>query len=412
MKITFLKFMTLAGILALTGCSSEEIIDGATSGMSLQPGENLVKISLTSTTTRSPRPIGSTEADNNIDRIAFKLVSTTSGVMTDAPIEGVYTTENGTNTPSGYTVQDNVIKLPDLQNEVTVYIRFSTMMDEGRYNIVAYGYNSDGNEGFPYTMAAATSSDTDYMPISCTVESDDVVEEIFAGYCTVYVNQYGKFTARPEINMKRQVAALLAYMGDVPAYVGTTKVATVVISTYASITGFKIPAAYLSSPIYNGIFGDMSGNTRVNLLEFSLADASNYNYADPGETYTFSGGEGEKYILAEGMEEIDGLVCADNTLFGSCFLLPYGGTFDLSGDEKAPLNIEYLDENGNTILRAPLKSGGVTNYGICCNYIYSIGTKGSEEEPGTPADINEASGFSDMELYITEDWDNTVSLIK
>lgn len=190
MKITFLKFMTLAGILALTGCSSEEIIDGATSGVSLESGENLVKISLTSTTTRSPRPIGGTEADNNIDRIAFKHVSTTSGDMTDAPIEGVYTRRTVRTLPSGYTVQDNVIMLPDLQNEVTVYIRFSTMMDEGRYNIVAYGYNSDGNEGFPYTMTAATTSDTDYMPISCTVESDDVVEEIFAGYCTVYVNQY------------------------------------------------------------------------------------------------------------------------------------------------------------------------------------------------------------------------------
>lgn len=411
MKINFLKSTMLAGILVLTGCSSEEIIDGATSGMSLQPGENLVKISLTSTTTRSPRPIGSTEADNNIDRIAFKLVSTTTGDMTDAPIEGVYTTENGDKNPSGYTVQDNVIKLPE-QNEVTVYIRFSTTMAEGRYNIVAYGYNSDGNaDGFPYTMAAATSS-TEYMPISCTVGADDVVEEIFAGYCTVYVNQHGKFTTQPVINMKRQVAALLAYMGDVPAYVGTTKVAKVVISTYASITGFKIPAAYLSSATDNGIFGDKSGTTRVNLLEFTLTGASNYRTASPGATYTFSGDAGERYLLADGMAEIEDLVCADHTLFGSCFLLPYGGTFDLSGSGKAPLNIEYLDEAGNTILLAPLKNGGDMGYKICCNYIYSIGSKTSVEEAGTPANIDEASGFSDMELSITENWDNTVSLIK
>lgn len=402
----------LAGILALTSCSSEEIIDGATSGMSLQPGENLVKISLTSTTTRSPRPIGSTEADNNIDRIAFKLVSTTTGDMTDAPIEGVYSEENGDKNPSGYTVQDNVINLPE-QNEVTVYIRFSTTMAEGRYNIVAYGYNSDSNaDGFPYTMAASASSSTDYMPISCTVGADDVVEEIFAGYCTVYVNQHGKFTTQPEINMKRQVAALLAYMGDVPAYVGTTKVAKVVISTYASITGFKIPAAYLNPATDNGIFGDKSGATRVNLLEFTLTGASNYNYADPGETYTFSGSEGERYLLADGMAEIEGLVCDDHTLFGSCFLLPYGGTFDLSGSGKAPLNIEYLDENENTILLAPLKNGGDMNYKICCNYIYSIGTKASVGDAGTPAGIDEVSGFSDMELSITEEWDNTVSLIK
>lgn len=460
MKKNYLKLAAFAIMMALTtACTNEVIVvqEGEPgNSLTLGPGEDVIEISLTNTSnTRAARPITSSEATNNINRIAFKFLDNNGTDLTAAEIAGIKIAEvideKGEKiTNGGYTVdkENNVLKLEnDFEpgDANVIHIKFAGLENgKGKsIRLIAYGYNVD---------EAAANSETDKFPyenitfgqkgeagaklLSCDASNATAIEEVFAG-CDdetgetfVTINQHDRFTSIPEITLKRQVAALLVYFKEAPVFVDNKRVEKITVSTRYQGTGFYFPAALLGqeNSIYNGKGNDP--DNWVHYLTFDMKKADGYDSKKfkSGDTYTFSSGknEGKKYLLAEEMNEIEELECVDNTLFGSCFLLPFEGYRDYYNTNSAghaTLNICYwttTDEGTESLItRIPLTNGQPTgtgsdntnnlyNYGIHCNNFYYIGTKktaGNDGDDDDPTSIDEPTGWEHAAIGIENDFD-------
>lgn len=430
MKVNVLKYAGLAAMMMLAACTNEVIESPGENGLGLGQGEDVIQISLSNTaSTRAARPIGSSEALNNVNRIAFKFLTSGTTENSEITLEGVIDGEG--KAIAGYTVEGNVLKLPDSYNGAEIKVKFSNMT-EGAYKIIAYGYNyssTDASDAFPYTMALATDKGDNSL---YKVTGVTTVQEIFAG-CNegtfVGVNQFGKFESVPTITLTRQVAGLLAYFKNAPIFVNNTKVAKVTVSSKAKVEGFYFPASMISGssfkPEYNGANpaeGDWHQTDYIHLLSFDMSKASNYSdeHLDNGDCYKFN----DSYLLADGMTEIEGLKCQANTLFGSRFLIPFPAyaDFHVGNYNCATLNICYWDATGKMILSVPLRNGGDEKpldgsaeyqYGIKCNNFYSIGKKTETGDGGTdePIDIQEPTGYDYANVSISDDWENSHDLI-
>lgn len=436
MKVNILKPAVLAAVTVLAACTNEVIESSGNNDLTLGQGEDVIRISLSNTTaTRAARPISSSEAKNNVNRLAFRFLTNGHEEVQYITLDGVIDEEGQMETE--YKVNGNVLELPDTYTGSEIRVKFSGLK-EGVYKILVYGYNytsgTDGEDAFPYDISL---HDSEYL-LKC--ENVTTVQEIFAGSNQngttdeyVKVNQHDKFTTPPTIKLERQVAGLLAYFKEAPVFVNNTKVAKVTVSSKATITGFYMPAALMPGSQlqpsnnmrgseYNGIYTDgWAGSTWVNYLTFDMSKATNYNdtHLDNGDYYKF-----KQYLLADETAEISGLVCNENTLFGSCFLLafPAYNDFSIKG-QCATLNICYWDENGDLILSVPLRSGGSENdaltansyqYAIKCNNFYSIGTKKTGDNSDgndNPISIDESTGYDYANVSISSDWENTHGLI-
>lgn len=449
MKKNYLKFAAFAIMMALTACTSEVIEvsnpDTLSSNLTLGPGEDIVRINLTNTvSTRAARPISNSKADNNINRIAFKFLTSGGSEVTGITLEEVIDPSSGKKI-EGYNVVDNVLQLPTtLEDEGSINIKFSNLGENTSYRIIAYGYNydteKDKQDAFPYldnnnneNIKIGQKDNSGNYLLKCeNLGTTTAIQEIFSGATNKYigVNQHGKFEEVPQITMKRQVAALLVYFKDAPVFVNNEKVTKITVSTRYKGTGFYFPASLLNNPTYNGIGDDAPNelnNGWVHYLTFDMSKADDYNNTQykSGDTYTFSNnkGTGEKYLLANETEPIADLKCQDNTLFGSCFLLPFEGYrdyYNASNAGHATLNICYWTTQNGTeslITRIPLKyredNKDTYDYGILCNNFYHIGKKTTtglpdpenpdeEDEKDEPTSIDEPTGWDYATVTIEE----------
>lgn len=424
MKINVLKSFAVVAMMALASCTTEVVESTESGGQTLSQGENVIKISLSNTMgTRAARPMGSSEAENNINRIAFKFLRQDQTGFQEVKLLGVYDDDDVI--VDDYEVSDSVVLvLPEEYDGSEINVKFDNL-EPGSYKIIACGYNytsgKDKEDKFPYDIQPAGE---DYL-LKCENPSNGV-QEIFAGCNSnapfVVVNKYGKFTESPVIELTRQVAGLIAYFKEAPAYVRNKKVSKITVSSKADVKGFYIPG----TGDYNGI-GDAEyswvANKWINYLTFDMSKAT--NYSNPTSYfYDFD----DSYILADGMTEIDDLVCDENTLFGSCFLLsfPKYHDFSLYAPKCATLNICYWAEGNDTepILSVPLRSGGSSSdglntdsyqYGIKTNNLYSIGTKktvDNTDNADDPTSLEESTGYENAEVSIDSEWENTHELIK
>ena len=319
-----------------------------------------------------------------------------------------------------------------LDGEITVHFEDMT---PGSYKIIAYGYNAadDGSYDFPYEIKSADGNDGFIMFEPKADGSMMPVEEVFAGIASsvenegsyLNVNEYGNFVASDiQITLERQVAGLLAYMSKVPVKVssgGVDKTITkITISTSFSATGLCVPASSVSNSEYNGV-GTCLNSDYVDLLTFDLSGAT----AGSDGFYKFNGETGKKYLLANENEgqasELINLTCQDNTLFGSCFVIPFNQHYS-NWDSMAigTLYINYYDNDGLVLSKA-LVDAGDYEYDIKCNHFYSIGVKdpgydGSGNlDPDTedePLPIDEESGSDNLNVTITNTWDGFHGLTK
>lgn len=447
MKKNYLKFAAFAIMMALTACTTEVIVvheNESDSNLTLGPGEDVIRISMTNTSsTRAARPISNSVADNNINRIAFKFLTSSGQAVETINLVGVIDPVTGKSIDN-YTVDGNVLKLNStLENTNTINIKFSNLGKNTSYRIIAYGYNNEGDENkFPYTIEVGKKDDSGDYLLKCEELETKTIEEIFSGATSGFigVNQHGKFEKVPNITMKRQVAALLAYFKKAPVFVNNERVKKITVSTKVQTSGFYFPAALLKDDDFNGIGKTTTNSEWIDYLSFDMKKASNYEESDAeynsGDTYKFDKSTtGKNFLYADGMTEISELECKDNTLFGSCFLLPFPNSIYLSVEQYkcATLNICYWKETDtNTyelITSIPLKKGtnategeNLSNdsyqYNIRCNNFYSIGTKrvsGLEnDETGTddetnkddiPISIDEPTGWDYATVNIDEGYE-------
>ena len=284
----------------------------------------------------------------------------------------------------------------------------------------------------------------DIVGLKCAINTTDnpekFPEEIFSGAIKASVNEHGLFTAENTLTLERQVAGMLVYLENVPAYVLNQKVGKITISTIIDVEGLYFPYKGENgelNPAYNG-YGKTTGYSNTDLLTFTFnkENTSNFEKASNGDSYIFSrksNGKEEtdnkRFLLPDEMDDDvkqymdDNIECKSNTLFGSCFLLPFPAK-NTSHDGWNALNIVYWDTEGNEIKAVRLKDSNVGNgdgYSITRNHFYSIGTKRTsdvpdpddEEDPDDdPLDIDDVTGYDYYYLQIDDAWDGYFGLNK
>lgn len=408
-------------MMALAACSNEEITTTQGGEEALLASEDVIEISLTNTSSRAARPMGSSAADNNVNKVVFKFYESTDGSVWSASSASIKEVIDNTvaSYSSGvlaYTTADEDETVPGTTDSYSkkVRLKMQNLTVNKKYRIVAYGYN----ETFPYGEVTEDETTKGLLKSGSFTESTNFsVEEVFAGYVDVKtIETVAKFTTTPRIVLERQVAGMLAYFKNVPAYVNNDKVEKVVVKANAQSTGFQFPAALMSAnKDLNGLSTSTSATT---LLTFTITsdNASNFSNANEGDTYTFSNG-GKNYVLADGMTAPTDLKLLDNTLFGGRFILPYASHVD-----SQTLTVELQKSDGTVLRTLKVKTNNPVNgdaykYDIRCNNFYSIGKKlatddttggegeNPEPEPEDPDEPVDLSATDEITVTINDAWE-------
>lgn len=391
MKKNVFKMSAFALMMALAACSNEEITTTQGGEETLLASEDVIEISLTNTSSRAARPMGSSAAANNVNKLVLSVLDAGGTVQTGvnvllmdnnvAELKG-----NGTATIDWTaTAGENPY---DESHDDSKTIKLTGLTASTTYTIVAYGYN--GNP-CPFTV---TSKDDVTPPTT--------VEEIFAEVTTVTTDGDGHFK-NTTITLERQVAGLLAYLKNVPAKIDNKDVNKVQIKANKKTTKFK----FSTNNALNGLADRVSDNNV--LLTF---DVSSYSDGNSDGILDITGNVyATEYTTAM---RPSGLQLLDGTLFGACYVLPYDQHY-----ADNTLVIEFLDGTGAVLETLAVKSsiqveGSYYQYDIRRNNFYSIGKKlysdntGGDPDPDpdpvdpdTPIDL---SGKDKIEVIINDAW--------
>lgn len=442
MKKNYLMMAAFATALAFTACSNEDEIPAADNGNgTLGLTEDVIEIAISNTgvgSTRDARPVGSSAADNNVNKVQlvfFEGASTTPvtlGSGDDQLNLTVVTGETGYSIANGLISYDNaevpegVPGTTDRETKVAK-IKVGGLKAETNYTIVAYGYNGDA---FPYGTLTQV-ADKLYYQTGTHSLSGLKLEEVFAAKTTATTTanlgtaeaQVVKFSSSVRVELTRQVAGMLAYFKNVPATIGGEAVKKITVEANDKSDGFYFPAVLWGEEAsqhaeFNGIDDDAA--TSETLLTFTIADGADVDAATNTYKFNTSGGDGQKYQLADGITSVSGLKCEDNTLFGGRFILPYSGHVS-TGDATLVVKIMGKSDVVLKTLKVTTDqfksdlSGTKYQYDILCNNFYSIGQKlatdettGGTPDPGTDDDDDDPADLSNTDelvVVVNDAWE-------
>ena len=440
MKKNYLMMAAFATALAFTACSSEEEIPAAGSeNGTMGLTEDVIEIAISNTgvgSTRAARPVGSSAADNNVNKVKlvfFAADSTTPVTLGSGSGQLNLTVVDG---ESGYSISDGVISYTSAdvaegvpgttdREEKVAKIKVSGLTASTTYTIVAYGYNGDS---FPYGTETQVVGKYYYQTGTHSL-SGSSLEEVFAAKTTAKTTAnlgtaetpVVKFTSSVRIELTRQVAGMLAYFKNVPATIDGDKVTKVTVEANDKSKGFYFPAAVWGEEAgkhaeFNGIDDETSSGNDV-LLTFTIDGETQIDQEN--NTYKFgTDEEGKRFQLADEVSSNApaDLVCEDNTLFGGRFILPYSQHIT-TGD--ATLVVKLQGDGGKVLKTLKVTtsqfksdlSGTKYLYDILCNNFYSIGKKmatdstegGTDpEDPDEPADL---SSTDEITVLINDAWE-------
>lgn len=382
-NILFLGLAAMS-LFTVASCSSD---DDLQAGMSIGAGDNVVTLALnpggSGMAVRGARPVTSSEAANNVDKVVVKLYR-----LVDSNYSLVSETENG------QTIYEQDVTWS--QGTKTVKIPLEHLA-QGSYKLVARGYNN--------TSTAVTfneGSTTGVSSINWTATATGDVEEVFAGELDLTVDAEGKITGTGgnTLTMNRRVAGFLAYFKNIPTKVNETVVKSVRVVASNKATKFDIIggtlAGYTPSPssaTVNGLDASAEGKETV-LCSFDMSSATNWAGGSPtDDSYTFTTDENQ----------------VDNTVLGGGFMVPFG---KVSGVNT--LRVELVGD-GDAVLKTfnvKMPSSFAMEYDIYMNHFYSIGKKVSSEgtdgtDPGTDDDDDPANlgGEGEIILSLSDAWD-------
>lgn len=396
MKKNYLWMAAMASLLSFTACNNDVLPDGndETLGQVVTNDGTILQIAISNTdlSTRGARPVSSSAAANNINKVQLKFYKKVGEAWQETNDITAHTIETKNNAGE---YQNNIV---DFQDKITEGVPGSSNRIEEKknirllgldvdteYRIVAYGYNG---ETFPYGNPEA---DTQTSGLFATGKDHQKhgygLEEVFAGYVEKKTKKdKAKFVTAPVIEITRQVAGILAYF-KIPTRVNGQIVAKVKVIANAQSTGFKFPNTLLEKTIapFNGV-GTVEQEEV--LMEFDMRKAKNWTENAQKQTddyYTTNGAETDYDAatvtngLAEGYKAPDKLKLKGNTFFGARFILPYDK--HIATKDTQTLKVVMYNAKGEALktLKVTTKTapedGSLYNYDIRCNNFYSIGKK-------------------------------------
>lgn len=384
-NILFLGLAAMS-LFTVASCSSD---DDLQAGMSIGAGDNVVTLALnpggSGMAVRGARPVTSSEAANNVDKVEVKLYR-----LVESNYSLVSETENG------QTIYEQDVTWSNGTKTANIPLKH---LAQGSYKLVARGYNNSTatavmfDEGTPSTSINWTAT-----------QSTGDIEEVFAGELDITVNAEGKITSSDKtLTMNRRVAGFLAYFKNIPTKVNGKVVKSVRVVASNKATKYDIIggtlASYTANPSSATVNGlDAPGVAVENVLcEFQMSEATNWNSGSPTDaSYTFTTNANQ----------------VANTVLDGGFIVPFG---KVSG--KNTLRVELMaagtgaDEAVKTYT-VKMPTSYETSYDIYVNHFYSIGHKTSSSgtegpDPDTPDPDKPVDLGSEEEiiLSLSDAWD-------
>ena len=379
-NILFLGLAAMS-LFTVASCSSD---DDLQAGMSIGAGDNVVTLALnpggSGMAVRGARPVTSSEAANNVDKVEVKLYR-----LVESNYSLVSETENG------QTIYEQDVTWSNGTKTANIPLKH---LAQGSYKLVARGYNNSTatavtfDEGTPSTSINWTAT-----------QSTGDIEEVFAGELDITVNAEGKITSSDKtLTMNRRVAGFLAYFKNIPTKVNEKVVKSVRVVASNKATKYDIIGGTLasynanpSSATVNGL--DAPGVAVENVLcEFQMSDATNWNSGAPtDDSYTFTTAANK----------------VENSVLDGGFIVPFG---KVSG--KNTLRVELVGDGVGQAgvlktFQVKMPTSYETSYDIYVNHFYSIGHKTSSSgtegpDPDKPVDLGSEE---EIILSLSDAWD-------
>lgn len=417
MKKTYLFGMAVMGSLAFWACSNNE---EAGNGFDENGAEQIISLAVAnsnSTSTRSGRPLLSSEANQTIENVVVYVV--------DASSKEVKYTEEFNNW------QSESVEYGTNDGRSTDFV-LKTKLEDGNYQIFAVGYHSSSIYGDIKTILVSDGKfqENAVLPIS----QDGGAEEIFAGSTESFSVEKEK-GFKKEVVLNRQVAGVYVYAKDIPYIADATQLRLVasgennrlVLGQFANL---NLDNNGTNNSITTAVVNGFSESTAfdktlvtINLNEwFSSIEASdnliNTTYWQKPSKYN------GKATFEKG------------SVFGGEFVIPFAKvdatqTLKLqltttSGEVKREWNVNlpssetttYTLYTWDTESRAFTEQQSVTEdknvYNIVRNHLYGLG-KRTSDDPGQGTDPDPKPGDDDdpvslnnkheIELVVNDNWE-------
>ena len=433
MKKNYLLLAAFASALTFAACSNDElgeITNGPVANEVVEGTTFEIAISNQGVGTKAVRPMTSSAADNNVNKIqlvVYKKGTSDTGwqqvtLASDASsaingslyIESIGQASEGYDAKTGaltngiisYETADINENVPGTDDRFTKKAKLAVtgLQPDTKYQFVAYGYNdATGSAGYPYkgtdptTYPQAPTGGTwesgvlqAGVALDFTQESNKyALEEIFAATDEAETvsdpNYEGEetapvvFSAEPSLTLTRQIAGMLAYFKNVPIYLNNPlkpseehqQVYKLQVIASHTAKDFYFPAVLLDNEDFNGVAIDPAQDAEDVLMTFDFSKiATNFESHDDADFYTFNeyngGNDGTKKPRPEG---------ASNEAVSDMYIQPntiFGARYLLPYDkhytDKTTLVIRFLGKDDVLLEERRVTTANVPEDGNMYNY--------------------------------------------
>lgn len=421
MKKTYVIGMALMGSLAFCVCTGNQSAgDGL--GEGAEQEITLAVANGNSTSTRAGRPLLSSEAKQNIDKVIVYVV--------DASTKEVKHTEEVTNWQSSseeYGTNDG---------RFTSFV-LDTKLPTGDYQLFAVGYQSQGSS-YGDIESALVSGSTFQENAVLPLTADGPAEEIFAGSTeSFHVDQAKGFKQRVVLN--RQVAGVYVYAKEVPFIAGATELRLVASNENNRL----VLGQFVNLELDNNGFGNSIQTAVVNGYSQESAFDKTLVKIDLNEWFTAIEDTDGNGLIDTGVEYAnwkkpgfsETATFEKGSVFGGAFVIPFAKV----GEEQT-LKLQLTTAGGSEVKRewnvnlpstetntytlytwngASFGEGeSVTedahHYNIVRNHLYGLGSRtmddpgtGTDPEPGIDEDDDPISlnNKHELELIVNDNWE-------
>ena len=421
MKKTYVIGMALMGSLAFCACTGNQSAgDGL--GEGAEQEITLAVANGNSTSTRAGRPLLSSEAKQNIDKVIVYVV--------DASTKEVKHTEEVTNWQSSseeYGTNDG---------RFTSFV-LDTKLPTGDYQLFAVGYQSQGSS-YGDIESALVSGSTFQENAVLPLTADGPAEEIFAGSTeSFHVDQAKGFKQRVVLN--RQVAGVYVYAKEVPFIAGATELRLVASNENNRL----VLGQFVNLELDNNGFGNSIQTAVLNGYSQESAYDNTLVKIDLNEWFTAIEDTDGNGLIDTGVEYAnwkkpgfsETATFEKGSVFGGAFVIPFAKV----GEEQT-LKLQLTTAGGSEVKRewnvnlpstetntytlytwngASFGEGeSVTedahHYNIVRNHLYGLGSRtmddpgtGTDPEPGIDEDDDPISlnNKHELELIVNDNWE-------
>lgn len=413
--------MALMGSLAFCACTGNQSAgDGL--GEGAEQEITLAVANGNSTSTRAGRPLLSSEAKQNIDKVIVYVV--------DASTKEVKHTEEVTNW------QSNSEEYGTNDGRFTSFV-LDTKLPTGDYQLFAVGYQSQGSS-YGDIESALVSGSTFQENAVLPLTADGPAEEIFAGSTeSFHVDQAKGFKQRVVLN--RQVAGVYVYAKEVPFIAGATELRLVASNENNRL----VLGQFVNLELDNNGFGNSIQTAVVNGYSQESAFDKTLVKIDLNEWFTAIEDTDGNGLIDTGVEYAnwkkpgfsETATFEKGSVFGGAFVIPFAKV----GEEQT-LKLQLTTAGGSEVKRewnvnlpstetntytlytwngASFGEGeSVTedahHYNIVRNHLYGLGSRtmddpgtGTDPEPGIDEDDDPIwlNNKHELELIVNDNWE-------